>query len=235
MVACGRAPGTPRRFDPASRALRREGEDRHRGARAAECPVKIERMDIVVIGGHEHLPYPPRRRLRPQFGHQPSSDPLALMLPAHGNIVDEEFGRLRARQGYGMGGHAPNQLILSDSRERPKRLLAEELSQIAIAQRVVRFAKDVRHEGKQRPRQIAVGHRESHHAHRHPRSLPPWAPRAARPYAWPARQLLRFRHHRATAPARAGRAYVTRTTSWPAPNWALHIRAASQSPSVSHR
>src|SRR5919202_5481198 len=140
MVACGSAPGTPRRFGPASRALRREGEDRHRGARAAERPVKIERMDIVVIGGHEYLPYPPRRRLRPEFGHQPPSDPLTLMLRAHGYIVDEKLGRLAARQGYGMSGHTTNQLLLRERGDRPKRRVAEELIQIAITQVGARFA-----------------------------------------------------------------------------------------------
>jgi hypothetical protein len=75
--------------------LRKNGlkrEERHRGRRASESAIEIERMEIAVFGGDEYYWNSAGGGAFPQFGQQGPADTLSPMIGPDCNVVDEDFG-----------------------------------------------------------------------------------------------------------------------------------------------
>lgn len=133
-----------------------ESEDRHGRSHSVYGAVEIERVKIVVIRGDEQFPDSSGGSLLLQVGQQEPSDAFALMVASHGNVVDEHFGALGSSHWQRVRGNSANELVAIERGYRPKLLAGEEPVNVGVAKHFALLFKYVSHQGKQRPRQIAV-------------------------------------------------------------------------------
>jgi len=90
---------------------------------AAECPIKVERVTIVIVGRYEHVVDSSSHGALEQSSHETPSDPLSLLVLSYGNVVDEDFGLLGSRHWPRMGGepaddHVAEECVRQNSRNR---------------------------------------------------------------------------------------------------------------------